>query len=166
MNEKTVPLTAKQPEHCHKCYRLIHSGETYYQTAKNTVLCEQCAAVEPLDSIQATDGLTVEIHEDHLKILRGDTGFDVRLAEVRHLVDALVDAAVRLVNYQMHGSLELSEASDDERKVQHTEEQLAAWTWASASSDPIPRTLDRAGVSCGAGEPKMMSVRGSWQVPV
>jgi hypothetical protein len=51
VNEDTTPLTAKQPEHCHQCYRLIPRSETYYQTPENTVLCEQCTRIraEPLD---------------------------------------------------------------------------------------------------------------------
>jgi hypothetical protein len=51
VNEDTTPLTAKQPEHCHQCYRLIPRSETYYQTPENTVLGEQCTRIraEPLD---------------------------------------------------------------------------------------------------------------------
>ena len=65
------------------------------------MLCEQCAEGEPLDTIQATDELRIEIHEDHLTIRWGDMSLDVRLDEVRHLVDALVEEAGRLVDRQV-----------------------------------------------------------------
>ena len=42
MTENTLPLIAQQPEHCFECFRLIRPSETYYQTAENTVLCQQC----------------------------------------------------------------------------------------------------------------------------
>jgi RNase P subunit RPR2 len=71
VNEDTMPSTAKQLEHCHKCYRLIHPGETCHQTAKDTVLCKQCTAGEPLDTIQVSDGVMVNVHEGQLTI-RGE----------------------------------------------------------------------------------------------
>ena len=126
MNEDTMPVTSQHSEHCHRCYRLIPPGETHYETGKNTVLCKRCAAAKSLDAIQAADDLVVEIHEDHLTIRRGNSSLDVRLDEVRHLVDALVDATVRLVNYQMHGSLERPDTPSGEGEDEHTEAQLAA----------------------------------------
>ena len=95
MNEEAVPVTSQHPEHCHRCYCLITAGGTYYQTAENTVLCGQCAEGEPLDTVQVSDELTVEIHEDHLILRRDEMSLDVRLDEVRHLVDALVDRQVQ-----------------------------------------------------------------------
>jgi hypothetical protein len=71
VNEDTTPLIAKQPEHCHQCYRLIPTGETYYETPENTGLCDQCAAVEPLDTIQASGALIVEICEEFLTVRGG-----------------------------------------------------------------------------------------------
>ena len=75
MDENTGPLTAQQPEHCHKCYRLILPGETCYQTAGNAVLCKECAAqegaVRVLDTIPASDDLAAEVSEDCLTIRRG-----------------------------------------------------------------------------------------------
>ena len=126
MNEDTMPMTSQHSEHCHRCYRLIPPGETHYETGKNTVLCKRCAAAKSLDAIQAADDLAVEIHEHHLTLRRGNESLDVRLDEVRHLVDALVDAAVRLVNYQMHGSLEQPDTPSGEGEAEHTEAQLAA----------------------------------------
>ena len=127
MNETAVPLTAQHPEHCHKCYRLIHAGETCYQTAGNAVLCKECTAqegvVEVLDTIPATDDLAVEVNEARLTIRRGDDSVEVLLGEVRHLVGALTDAATRAVNQQIHGSLDPEEAPPDEAK---DEEKAAA----------------------------------------
>jgi hypothetical protein len=113
MDENTLPLIAQRPEHCFECFRLIRPGETYYQTAENTVLCQQCArkgaSMEVLDTVQATDDLVVEVGDDRLRVRRGDDSVEVLLTEVRHLVDALAEAAARAVNQQIHGSLEPEE---------------------------------------------------------
>jgi hypothetical protein len=65
MDENTITLTAQHPEHCHECYRLIHPGETYHQTAENTVLCQGCADIE---ATQVNDDLVVEVGEDMLRV--------------------------------------------------------------------------------------------------
>jgi len=117
MDEDTLPLIAQHPEHCFECYRLIRPGETYYQTAENTVLCQQCArkgaSMEVLDTIQAADDLVVEVSDDRLRVRRGDDSVEVLLTEVRHLVDALGEAAARAVNLQIHGSLEPDETTPE-----------------------------------------------------
>jgi hypothetical protein len=114
MTEDSLPLIAQHPEHCFECFRLIRPGETYYQTAENTVLCPECASkgasMEVLDTIQATDDLVVEMGDDRLRVRRGGDTVEVLLTEVRHLVDALGEAAARAVNLQIHGSLEPEEA--------------------------------------------------------
>ena len=123
-----LSLRAKHPEHCHECYRLIPPGEIYNQTKENTAFCKQCVgrADELLDTILATDEPVVDIYEDYLTIRRGETGVEVRLNEVRHLVDAMLDAAVRLVNHQLHGSLEPRGIIDGVSETEYAEEQLAA----------------------------------------
>jgi hypothetical protein len=131
MGEDTLPLIAQHPEHCFECFRLIRPGETYYQTAENTVLCQQCVrkgvSMEVLDTIQATDDLVVEVGEDRLRVRRGDTRVEVLLTEVRHLVDALGEAAARAVNLKIHGSVEPEETTPE--TAQAEEETAAVPDW-------------------------------------
>jgi hypothetical protein len=128
MNENTLTLIAQRAEHCIACYRLIHPGETYHQTAENTVLCQGCADFETLDTIQATDDLAVgagdgpnlwEVRElpggvalelragddPALALVQGENRVRVELAHVRELVAALVDAAADLAGVLAAGGV-------------------------------------------------------------
>ena len=57
-------------------------------------LCPDCARTA--DAIRLAGGLTVEVQEDRLLVRRGSAVVEVLPREVRHLVDALVEAAARL----------------------------------------------------------------------
>jgi hypothetical protein len=89
-------FVARKPEHCHDCYRLICPGQTYFLTIEQAVVCPDC--LRTADAIRLAGGLTVEVGEDWLMVRRGDAVVGVFPGEVRHLVDALVEAAARLVN--------------------------------------------------------------------
>jgi hypothetical protein len=84
-------FTAEEPEHCHDCYRLIRPGQRYFLTIEDAVLCPDCA--RRADAIRLARGLTVEIQEDRRLVGRGKAVVEVLPGEVRHLVDALVEAA-------------------------------------------------------------------------
>jgi hypothetical protein len=94
----TEELIAQHPEHCYECYRLIRPGETYHQMAEFTVLCLECASkkVEVFDTVQASDDLLVEVGDGSMRVRRGDAVVVVYPAEVRHLVDALVESGVQM----------------------------------------------------------------------
>jgi hypothetical protein len=92
-----LTLVAQHPEHSHECYRLIRPGETYHHTAENTALCQERADFEVLDTIRVTDDLLVEVGDGQLRVRRGETAVMVYPGEVRHLVDALVEAGVSQV---------------------------------------------------------------------
>ena len=91
-------FVAEEPEHCHACYRLIRPGQTYYLTIENTVLCTDCALSERV--IRVRDDLAVEVKRDRLLIGRGSSEVEVFAGEIRHLVNALVEGAARLVDQQ------------------------------------------------------------------
>lgn len=65
------------------------------------MLCQQCASqvpsFEPLDTVEAIGDLVVERGEGLLRVRRGDEAVVIRPNEVRHLVDALIEAGVRMV---------------------------------------------------------------------
>jgi hypothetical protein len=92
-------FVAETPEHCHACYRLILSGQTYYLTIENTVLCTDCALSEGV--IRVRDDLAVQVRRDRLLIRRGHSEVEVFAGEIRHLVNALVEAGARLVDGQI-----------------------------------------------------------------
>jgi hypothetical protein len=50
------------------------------------------------DAIRLVGGLTVEVREDRLVLRRGSATVEVPPGEVRHLVDALVEGTLRLVD--------------------------------------------------------------------
>jgi hypothetical protein len=89
-------LVAERPEHCHDCYRLIRPGQRYFLTIEQAVVCSDC--VRTADAIHLAGGLTVEVREDGLLVRRGSGTVQVLPHEVRHLVDALVEAVGRLVD--------------------------------------------------------------------
>jgi hypothetical protein len=64
-------------------------------TIEQAVVCPDC--IRTVDAIRLSSGLTVEVREDGLLLRRGSGIVDVFPHEVRHLVDALVEAAARLV---------------------------------------------------------------------
>ena len=97
-NDDKPGLVAEKPEHCHDCYRLIRPGERYFLTMELAALCPDCARTT--DAIRLAGGLTVEVREDRLLVRRGGAVVKVFPHEVRHLVDALVEAAARLVDRQ------------------------------------------------------------------
>jgi hypothetical protein len=89
-------FVAEVPEHCHEGWWLIRPGRTYFLTAEQAVVCPDCA--KTADAIRLSGGLTVEVHEDRLLLQRGSAVVEVLPHEVRHLLDALVEAAGRLVD--------------------------------------------------------------------
>ena len=50
--------------------------------------------------IRVRDDLTVEVKRDRLLVQRGQAVVEVLPGEIRHLVNALVEAAVRLVDQE------------------------------------------------------------------
>jgi hypothetical protein len=97
-------LTAAHPEHCLDCFRLIHPGETYYLGKDGTVLCPNCVSDlligEDFDTIQATEQVAVDYGGVLIRVGREGAAIIVAPGEVRHLVDALVEAATRVVDEQ------------------------------------------------------------------
>jgi hypothetical protein len=91
-------FVAEEPEHCDDCYWLIGPGQRYFLTIEQAVVCPDC--VGAADAIRLAGGLMVEVGEDRLLLKRGSAAVEVLPHEVRHLVDALVEAAVRLVDRQ------------------------------------------------------------------
>ena len=89
-------FVAEKPEHCFACFRLIRPGQTYYLTIEHEVLCADCALDEGV--IRVRDDLAVEVKRDRLLVRRGEAEMVVFPGEIRHLVNALAEAAVRLVD--------------------------------------------------------------------
>ena len=58
--------------------------------------CEDCALSEGL--IRVREDLTDEVKSDRLKLQRGKAQVEVFPGEIRHLVNASVEAAARLVD--------------------------------------------------------------------
>jgi hypothetical protein len=84
--------------HCFACFRLIRSGQTYYLTIEREVLCADCALDEGV--IRVRDDLAIEDKRDRLVIQHGEAEVVAFPEEIRHLVNALSEAAVRLVDGQ------------------------------------------------------------------
>ena len=93
-NDDKPGFVAEAPEHCFACYRLIRPGQTYHLTIEFEVLCVDCALSEGL--IRVREDLAVEVRRDRLLIQRGKTEVEVLSGEIRHLVNALVEATARL----------------------------------------------------------------------
>jgi hypothetical protein len=87
-------FVAEEPEHCHDCYWLIRPGQGYFLTIEQAVVCPDCA--KKGDAIRLAGGLTVEVQEDRLLVMRGGETVEVLTHDVRHLADALVEAAALL----------------------------------------------------------------------
>jgi hypothetical protein len=94
-----VPIArGKEPEHCFACYRLIRPGQSYYLTIEGIVHCEDCALSEGV--IRVREDLAIEVQHDRLLIQRGKAGVVVFPDEIRHLANALAEAALRLVDQE------------------------------------------------------------------
>ncbi len=90
---------AEKPGHCFACYRLIRPGQIYHLTIEFEVLCEDCALSQ--GAIRVREDLAVEIRRDRLLIQRGGAQVEVFPGEIRHLVNPLVKAVVRLVEQKI-----------------------------------------------------------------
>ena len=105
LSRDTNALIATDPEHCLDCFRLIRPGETYYQGKDDTVLCPNCVndllIGEDFDTIQATERVAVDYGGGLIRVRREGAAIIVAPGEVRHLVDALVEAATRVVDEQV-----------------------------------------------------------------
>jgi hypothetical protein len=101
----SLALIATEPEHCLDCFRLIRPGETYHQGEDDTVLCPTYVSNlligEDFDTIQATDQAAVDYGGGLLRVRREGAAIIVAPHEVRHLVDALAEAATRVGNEQV-----------------------------------------------------------------
>ena len=104
-NDDQSGFVAKKPEHCFACYRLIRPGQTYYLTIEGIVHCEDCALSEGV--IRIREDLAVEVKRDRLLIQRGKAEVEVFPDEIRHLVNVLAEAAVRLVDLSGHSGKEV-----------------------------------------------------------
>ena len=91
-------FVANEPEHCSACFRLIRPDQPYYLTIENTVLCGDCVLFDGV--IRVRDDLSVELKRDRPLIQRGRAQVEVFPGEIRHLANALAEAAVRLVDRQ------------------------------------------------------------------
>jgi hypothetical protein len=87
---------AEEPEHCFACYRLIRPGQTYYLTIEQEVLCADCALDEGV--IRVREDLALEVKRDRLVVRRGQAKVEVLPGEVRHLLNALAEAAGSLLD--------------------------------------------------------------------
>jgi hypothetical protein len=101
----TGAMTATKLEHCLDCFRLIRPGETYHLGKDGTVLCPMCVSDlligEEYDTIQATEQVAVDYGGGLIRVRREGAAIIVVPGEVRHLVDALVEAATRVVDPQV-----------------------------------------------------------------
>ena len=95
-NDDKPGFVAEKPEHCFACYRLIRAGEPYYLTIDGIVHCEECALSKGV--IRVREDLAVEVKRDRLLVRRGDAEVEVFPGEIRHLVNALVEAGVRMAD--------------------------------------------------------------------
>jgi hypothetical protein len=97
-----LALIATDPEHCLECFRLIHPGETYHQGKDNTVLCPTCFSNlligEDFGTIHATYQVCVDYGGGLMRVRREGAAIVLAPGEVRHLVDALVEAATRVAD--------------------------------------------------------------------
>ena len=99
--EETLALIVATPDHRLDCFRLIRPGRNYYQGNGNTVLCPTCCGNlligEDSQALTTTSGLIVDYGGGLIRIRREGATIEVKTRAVRHLVDALVEAAVGLV---------------------------------------------------------------------
>jgi hypothetical protein len=113
MPENVTTLTAQHAEHCHECYRIIHPGETYHQTAENTALCLACAdkGASMSDTPNPWEVRTLP-GDVHLEMWGGDVPalvmaqrnrIQVELAHVKGVVAGLVDAAAEMAEVLVGG---------------------------------------------------------------
>jgi hypothetical protein len=86
---------------------LIRSGERYHLGKDNTVLCPVCVCNlligEDFDTIEATDHVAVDYGGGVVRLRREGAAIVVAPREVRHLVDALVEAGVRMAENRRKG---------------------------------------------------------------
>ena len=101
----TIAHIATAPEHCPDCFRLIRPGESYHLGTDDTVLCPMCVSGlltgEEFDTIQATERVAVDYGGGLIRLRREGAAIIVAPGEVRHLVDALVEAATTVANEQV-----------------------------------------------------------------
>ena len=101
----SIALIASEPGQCLDCFRLIGPGETYHQGQDDSVLCPTCVSNlligEDYDAIQATEGMAVDYGGGLIRLRREGAATIVAPGEVRHQVDALVEAAARVVDEQV-----------------------------------------------------------------
>ena len=90
-NDDQPGFVSEHPEHCFACYRPIRPGQVYYLTIEQEALCADCALDE--GSIRVRDDLVVEVKRDQLLVQRAEAEVEVFPGEIRHLVNALVEAA-------------------------------------------------------------------------
>lgn len=92
-------------KHCLDCFRLIRPGEVYHEGKDGTVLCPNCVSNlligEDVGTIQATERVAVDYGGGLIRVRREGAAVIVAPGEVRHLVDALVEAATRVVDDQV-----------------------------------------------------------------
>lgn len=62
-------FVAGDPEHYHDCYRLIRSGQRYFLTINQAVLCQGSIVVA--DGIRLSGGLSIEVGEVKVLVRRG-----------------------------------------------------------------------------------------------
>jgi hypothetical protein len=98
-NDDKPGFVAEEPVHCLVCFHLIPPGQTYYLTIEHEVLCADCALDEGV--IRVREDLAVEVKRDRLSIQRGRAEVEVFPGEIRHLVNALAEAAGRLVDQRI-----------------------------------------------------------------
>jgi hypothetical protein len=89
-NDAKPGFVADEPVHCYACFRLIRLGQAYYPTIAHEVLCADCALVDEV--IRVRDDVAFEVKRDRLLVRRGKTEVVVFSGEIRHLVNALVEA--------------------------------------------------------------------------
>lgn len=83
-------------EHCFGCFQRIRPGQTCYVTIEHAVLCASCALDQK--AILVREHLAVEVKRDWPVARCGEAEVKVLPGEVRHLVDALAEAAVRVMD--------------------------------------------------------------------
>ena len=104
LSHDTIALIATEPEHCLDCFRLVRPGGTFYRGEGGTVLCPMYVSDlligEDFDTTQATGKVAVDYEGGLIRLRREGAAIIVAPNQVRHLVDALVEAATRVVNEQ------------------------------------------------------------------
>jgi hypothetical protein len=87
-------FVAEESEHCHECYRLIRPGQRYFLTIEQAAVCPD--GIGAADAVRLAGGLTIEVWEDRLQLRRGSMALVAFPHQVRHRVDALLEAVGRL----------------------------------------------------------------------